>query len=90
MAQSDLDMARADPDEATEAMWRQRFADQQASGRSVREWCDRHDMPERQPALDKYHIAFSEWRNSSHRKTVASGCHCDQPFRVAVVVSHHR
>ena len=48
MAHDDPDTARSDPDEVTEATWRQRFADQQASGLSVRAWCVAHDVPERQ------------------------------------------
>jgi hypothetical protein len=48
MTHDDSDAVRSDPDEVTEATWRQRFADQQASGLSVRAWCVAHDVPERQ------------------------------------------
>lgn len=48
MAHDDSDAVRSDLDEVTEATWRQRFADQQASDLSVRAWCVAHDVPERQ------------------------------------------
>ena len=46
-------MAQSESGDVTEATWRQRFADQQASGLSVRHWCVAHDVPERQ---------FYRWR----------------------------
>ena len=48
MAHDDPDAVHPNPDDVTEATWRQRFADQQASGLSVRAWCVAHDIPERQ------------------------------------------
>jgi hypothetical protein len=48
MAHDDPDTVPSTPDDATEAVWRQRFADHAASGLSVRDWCRQHDIPERQ------------------------------------------
>ena len=48
MAHDDPDTVPPKADDATEATWRQRFHDQEASGLSVRDWCRRHDIPERQ------------------------------------------
>jgi hypothetical protein len=48
MAHDDADTIPSTPADATEAVWRQRFADQQASGLSVRAWCASHGVPERQ------------------------------------------
>lgn len=48
MAHDDPDTVHPKADDATEAVWRQRFADHQASGLSVRDWCRTHDIPERQ------------------------------------------
>ena len=48
MAHDDPDTVPPKADDATEAMWRRRFADHEASGLSVRDWCRTHDIPERQ------------------------------------------
>lgn len=48
MAHADPDSVPSTPDDATEATWRQRFADHETSGLSVRDWCRTHDIPERQ------------------------------------------
>jgi hypothetical protein len=48
VAHDDLDTVPLKTDDATEAVCRPWFADHEASGRSVRDWCRTHDIPERQ------------------------------------------